>query len=106
MTCAGGVMLLSDLREPINAWSHGAGMMLALPVTWILLKLCADADCHDNLRQWGRSRRYQRIKALCLLVFGVTLILCYGISAFSMPSSSAANRSSASSGSTTWESTS
>ena len=33
-------MLLFDLREPINAWSHGAGMMLALPVTWVLLKRC------------------------------------------------------------------
>ena len=29
-------MLLFDLREPINAWSHGAGMVLALPVTWVL----------------------------------------------------------------------
>ena len=29
-------MLLFDLREPINALSHGAGMLLALPVTWLL----------------------------------------------------------------------
>ena len=31
-----GVMIPFDLREPINAWSHGAGMMMALPVTWFL----------------------------------------------------------------------
>ncbi len=29
-------MLLFDLREPINALSHGVGMVLALPVTWVL----------------------------------------------------------------------
>jgi hypothetical protein len=28
-------MMLLDLREPINALSHGAGMMLALPLTWV-----------------------------------------------------------------------
>ena len=37
---AGGDMLLFDLREPINALSHGAGMMLALPVTWVLWRRC------------------------------------------------------------------
>ena len=35
-----GVMLPFDIREPINAWSHGAGMMMALPVTWLLWKQC------------------------------------------------------------------
>ena len=33
-------MLLFDLREPINALSHGAGMILALPVTWVLWRRC------------------------------------------------------------------
>jgi hemolysin III len=74
-------MLLFDLREPINAWSHGAGMMLALPVTWVLWKRCADPSYHYNLGRWGDSTRYQRIKALCLLVFGASLTLCYGMSA-------------------------
>src|SRR5260370_40265524 len=74
-------MLLLDLREPINALSHGAGMMLALPVTWVLWKRCADTGYHHNLGPWNRRSRYHRIKALCLLVFGVSLILCYGISA-------------------------
>ena len=29
-------LLLFNLREPINALSHGAGMILAFPVTWVL----------------------------------------------------------------------
>ena len=33
-------MLPFDLREPINAWSHGAGMMMALPITWLLWRRC------------------------------------------------------------------
>ena len=74
-------MLLFQLREPINAWSHGAGMLLALPVTWFLWKRCVAAyDCRDIASQTG-SLRYQRIKAVCLVVFGVTLSLCYGTSA-------------------------
>jgi hemolysin III len=74
-------MLLFDLREPINALSHGAGMVLALPVTWLLWRrsnqLAARA-CETPAS--GRSK-FQRGKALCLLVFGLTLIGCYGVSA-------------------------
>ena len=33
-------MLPFDIREPINTMSHGAGMMMALPVTWLLWKKC------------------------------------------------------------------
>jgi hemolysin III len=78
---AGGVMLFFDLREPINAWSHGAGMLLALPVTWLLLKRCARPIDSLGPEPLSASRRYQSVKALCLLVFGLTLIACYGISA-------------------------
>ena len=46
---AGGIMLLFDLREPINALSHGVGMLLALPVTWVL---------------WQRSRFKVRERAI------------------------------------------
>jgi hemolysin III len=74
-------MVLSDLREPINAWSHGAGMMLAVPVTWVLLRRCARPSGHDDLEPCVASTRFQRIKALCLLVFGASLALCYGTSA-------------------------
>ena len=74
-------MLLFDLREPINAWSHGAGMVLALPVTWVLWKRCRGPNNCSNLGYAFGSSPYQRVKALCLLVFGISLILCYGISA-------------------------
>ncbi len=76
-------MHLFDLREPVNAWSHGAGMMLALPVTWILWKRCAAiGDCNRlKLEDWRGSTRYQRNKALGLLIFGISLTLCYGVSA-------------------------
>ncbi len=74
-------MLLLQLREPINAWSHGAGMLLAIPVTWLLWKRCiAVFDC-DNTVSQPISARHQRIKALCLVIFGITLTLCYGTSA-------------------------
>ena len=75
-------MLLFDLREPINAWSHGAGMMLAVPATWILCRQCGatTADCPPQGRPWHTSR-YQRVKAICLLLFGMSLTACYGISA-------------------------
>jgi hemolysin III len=74
-------MLLLQLREPINAWSHGAGMLVAIPVTWLLWKRCIAAyECGNVVSQTGGAR-YQRIKALCLVVFGITLTLCYGTSA-------------------------
>ncbi len=74
-------MLLLQLREPINAWSHGAGMLLAIPVTWFLWKRCIAVFDYDNTVSRPSSTRHQRIKALCLVVFGITLTLCYGISA-------------------------
>jgi hemolysin III len=74
-------MLLFQLREPINAWSHGAGMLLALPVTWFLWKRCVTVyDCGGVPSPMARAR-YQRIKAVCLIVFGLTLTVCYGTSA-------------------------
>jgi len=73
-------MILFDLREPINAWSHAAGMILALPVTWVLWKRCGKLTRNSQERGPG-STRYHRVKALCLLIFGLTLITCYGISA-------------------------
>jgi hemolysin III len=75
-------MHLFDLREPVNAWSHGAGMMLALPVTWMLWKRCTALGCDQlNLEDWRAASRYQRGKSLGLLIFGVSLIVCYGVSA-------------------------
>ena len=58
-------MNLLDLREPVSAWTHGVGMLLALPGTLLLWRLCAG----------------DRIKQLTLLVYGLTLALCFGASA-------------------------
>lgn len=76
-------MHLFELREPVNALSHAAGMMLALPVTWMLWKRCtALGNCDPLVLEHSRgSTRYQWNKALGLLIFGICLTLCYGVSA-------------------------
>ncbi len=86
-------MILPDLREPISALSHGAGMMMALPVTWLLWKQCGkinrcrpEAPCgtpHPCVLAGGRCRvaRHQRVKSLSLLIFGFALTFCYAASA-------------------------
>ena len=50
-----------DLREPVSAWSHCAGMMLALPGILLL---------------WRRSDN-DRGERLTLLVYGLCLASCY-----------------------------
>jgi hemolysin III len=73
-------MHLFHLREPINAWSHGAGMVLAIYVTWLFWRECGALNA--NAIEPRRDRdRYHRIKANCLLIFGICLIACYGLSA-------------------------
>ena len=54
-----------DLREPVSAWSHCGGMLLAVPGTWYL---------------WHRSRGARFAKRLSLLVFGLSLVSCYAAS--------------------------
>src|SRR5690349_19784451 len=58
-------MDLLDLREPFNAWSHGAGLLLAIPGTLLL---------------WRRSRS-DLGKRLSLVVYGLGLAFCYAASA-------------------------
>jgi hemolysin III len=53
---------LFDLREPVNAWTHFAWMLLALPATVVL---------------WQRSAG-SRTRQLSLLVYGLSLAFCYG----------------------------
>src|SRR3954452_13918312 len=53
-----------DLREPVSAWTHCAGLALALPGTLIL---------------WRRSGG-DLGKRLSLLVYGLSLIFCYAAS--------------------------
>jgi hemolysin III len=86
-------MLPFDIREPVNAWSHGAGMMMALPVTWLLWKQCAKirpcghsetcqmaGRCAPAKRRCGVARHH-RLKTLSLLIFGFSLTFCYATSA-------------------------
>jgi hemolysin III len=85
-------MLLFALREPINVVSHGAGMMLALPVTWLLWKqcgarnpcglarVCTTANPCVTPRGTCPTARHHRLKALSLLVFGISLTFCYAAS--------------------------
>jgi hemolysin III len=77
----GGAMSLFDLREPINALSHGAGMILALPVTWVLWRRCHKLSQVEPGDSGCAGFRYHRVKARCILVFGMTLTICYGVSA-------------------------
>jgi hemolysin III len=58
-------MDLFDPREPISTWTHFAGLLLAIPGTFLLL--------------W-RSRGDAAAKRLSLLVYGLTLIFCYSAS--------------------------
>jgi hemolysin III len=86
-------MLLFELREPVNAVSHGAGMMLALPVTWLLWKRCvARKPCEISplcgatstcglARRACRPARHHWFKSLSLLGFGICLTFCYAASA-------------------------
>ncbi len=53
-----------DLREPASSWTHGIGLMLALPGTVLL---------------WRRGAG-ETGKRLSLLVYGLTLVFCYSAS--------------------------
>ncbi|MGA7497835.1 MAG: hemolysin III family protein, partial [Isosphaeraceae bacterium] len=57
-------MGILDLREPVSAWSHCAGLMLAFPGTLLL---------------WRRSAG-DHGKRLALLVYGLSLAFCYSAS--------------------------
>jgi hemolysin III len=76
-------MHLFDVREPINAWSHGAAMLLALPVTWAFWKRSRQGGAYGSMESWesAGSTQFHRVKAVCLLVFGTCLVVCYGLSA-------------------------
>lgn len=52
-------------REPVNAWSHGVGFLLALLGTLFL---------------WHRSPGDRPVRRLTLLIFGLSLAFCYAAS--------------------------
>jgi hemolysin III len=51
-----------SFREPFNAWTHCCGLIAAIPGAWLL---------------WRRGRG-DRPKQISLLVYGLSLMLCYG----------------------------
>ncbi len=57
-------MEILDLREPVSAWSHCAGLMLAVPGTLLL---------------WRRSAG-DRGKQIAMFVYGMSLAFCYSAS--------------------------
>jgi hemolysin III len=71
-------MSLFDLREPVSAWSHGAGMIVSLPVVWTLLRRGREALGAPGTPE--RHLGYHRGKLVCLAVFGACLVFCYGAS--------------------------
>ncbi|APW59263.1 PAQR family membrane homeostasis protein TrhA [Paludisphaera borealis] len=73
-------MSLFDLREPISAWSHGAGMIAALPVVWLLLRRGRDALRSAATADESCDRDFHQGKLVCLAVFGACLVFCYGAS--------------------------
>jgi hemolysin III len=48
-------------REPVSAWSHALGLILALPALWVLWRLTP----RDPVKRFG------------LMVYGLTLAVCY-----------------------------
>jgi hemolysin III len=78
----GATMLLLDLREPMSALSHCAGMMLAIPLTWAYWRRCAagpgaTAGGDRDGPMGGAVSPYERGKSLALLIFGLSLVICY-----------------------------
>jgi hemolysin III len=75
-------MTLLDLREPVSACSHGAAMMLSLPVTWFLLRRCGrpSANRGINSRVSSHPCPYEQGKQIALLIFGLSLVFCFGAS--------------------------
>jgi hemolysin III len=55
------LIALLDFREPMNAWSHGLWLLLSIPATVILWRRCEGDGA----------------KRLSLLIFGVSLAICY-----------------------------
>ncbi len=57
-------MNVFDFREPVSAWTHFAGLLFAIPGTFLLVR-----------RSVGEPG-----KQISLLIYGLSLILCYGAS--------------------------
>jgi hemolysin III len=76
-------MILLEPREPMSAWSHALGAIGAVAVTYLLCSRCIrqgrlrtpqDNDLPAN------DSAYERGKLVALLVFGLSLVICYSAS--------------------------
>jgi hemolysin III len=74
-------MMLFDLREPVNALSHGTGMVLALPLIWIFWRRCTSPYARLAERFSDSPCSYRRGKMTALVIFCVSLFVCYANSA-------------------------
>ena len=77
-------MILLDPREPMSAWSHGLGFLLAVAVTWLFWKRCSKR-IHPGSGDVDRrlltvDLTFERGKTVTMLIFGVSLMVCYGAS--------------------------
>jgi hemolysin III len=78
----GVVTMMLDLREPFSALSHGLGLVLAFPVTLLLWRRSGRAPARLGPGPTAVPRTsFERGKRLALLVFGASLVACYGGSA-------------------------
>ena len=76
-------MSLLDPREPIAAWSHAGGLILALAVTWLFWTRCSKRVgllAGDPGKSTPADLTFERGKFVAMLIFGCTLVICYGAS--------------------------
>ncbi|MGC8643445.1 MAG: PAQR family membrane homeostasis protein TrhA [Isosphaeraceae bacterium] len=70
-------MSLLDPREPVSAWSHACGLIMSLAVTWLFWKLSRNRRARDA---HPTPTLYETGKFVGLLIFGFSLVFCYGAS--------------------------
>ncbi len=76
-------MILLAPREPVSAWSHAFGLILALAASWIFWQRCSRrvrlVETAGNPLSDVDSA-YERGKVATMLIFGFSLVVCYGAS--------------------------
>lgn len=76
-------MILLEPREPMSAWSHALGCVLAVAVTRVFWRQSFRRLTDPDLVSLGGGSNdfgYERGKAAGMLIFGASLIFCYGAS--------------------------
>ncbi|QEH38668.1 hemolysin-III related [Aquisphaera giovannonii] len=68
------------LREPTSAASHGVGFLLAVGLTWLFWHRCAARSRAAASAGDDPTLAFERGKLVSMLIFGLSLMLCYGAS--------------------------